>query len=68
MEDIACKETHQYANAWIEYIQMVRDQKQLYQLLAEKGIGTHEPSLYVSFALYYEKYERNFKLADEMYR
>ena len=47
---------------------MVRDQKKLYELLMEKGIGSHEPAFYVSFALYFEKYERNFKQADEMYR
>jgi hypothetical protein len=33
--------------------------------MIERGIGVHDPALYVSFALYFEKYERNFKKADE---
>ena len=39
---------------------MVRDQKKLYELMQEKGVGSHDPAFYVSFALYFEKYERNF--------
>ena len=27
-----------------------------------------EPNFYVSYALYYEKYERNFTMAEEIYR
>ena len=27
-----------------------------------------EPNFYVSYALYYEKYERNFTKAEEIYR
>jgi len=37
-------------------------------MMAAKGIGENDPALYISFALYYEKYERNFKKADELYR
>ncbi len=65
MQDEMCKEASQYITAWIEYIQSVRDQKKLYELMIQKGIGGHDPALYVSFALYFEKYERNFKRADE---
>lgn len=36
--------------------------------MLEKLIGSKEPSFYVSFALYFEKYERNFKKAEETYR
>ncbi len=67
-KDEGCREYAQYVTAWIEYIQMVRDQKKLYELMQEKGVGYHDPAFYVSFALYYEKFERNFKKADEMYR
>jgi hypothetical protein len=35
--------------------------------MEQRGIGKHEPSFYISFALYFEKYERDFKRAEELY-
>jgi hypothetical protein len=33
--------------------------------MIERGIGARDPALHVSYALYLEKYDRNFKKADE---
>lgn len=56
-----------YQNAWIEYAGLVRDSRLIYEHMDRKGIGKQEPGFYVAFALYFEKYERNFKRAEELY-
>jgi hypothetical protein len=53
---------------WIEFAGLVRDAKVVYEFMRTKGIGLTEPNYYVSYALYFEKYERNFKKAEEIYR
>ena len=35
--------------------------------MERRGIGKQEPSFYISFALYFEKYERDFKRAEDLY-
>lgn len=35
--------------------------------MESKGIGKNEPSYFISYALYFEKYERDFKSAEEIY-
>ena len=44
---------------WIEFAGLVRDAKVVYEFMRTKGIGLTEPNYYVSYALYFEKYERN---------
>jgi hypothetical protein len=56
-----------YQNAWIEYAGLVRDSRLIYEQMERKGIGQHEAAFFVSFALYFEKYERDFKRAEELY-
>jgi hypothetical protein len=57
-----------YLVIWIEYAGMVKDAKCVYEYMQARGIGQMEPNFYVSYALYFEKYERNFTKAEEIYR
>jgi hypothetical protein len=57
-----------YVIVWIEYAGQVQDAKKVYEYMESKGVGEMEPNYYVSHALYYEKYERNFSKAEQIYR
>lgn len=35
--------------------------------MESKNLGKQEPSFFISLALYYEKYERDFPRAEEVY-
>ena len=64
----AVRSLNNYLVMWIEFAGLVRDAKVVYEFMRTKGIGLTEPNYYVSYALYFEKYERNFKKAEEIYR
>ncbi len=64
----AVRSLNNYLVMWIEFAGLVRDAKVVYEFMRIKGIGLTEPNYYVSYALYFEKYERNFKKAEEIYR
>lgn len=60
LQDSGCSALPQYQLLWVEYASLVKDAKDVYLLMEENGIGKNEPSYFISFALYYEKYERDF--------
>ncbi len=68
IENESVRKLGNYLVIWVEYAGMVRDAKLVYQYMQARGIGHLEPNFYVSYALYYEKYERNFTKAEEIYR
>ncbi len=68
IENESVRKLGNYLVIWVEYAGMVRDAKLVYQYMQARGIGQQEPNFYVSYALYYEKYERNFTKAEEIYR
>jgi len=52
---------------WVEYAGLVRDSKDVYAYIESQGLCQGDPSFCISHALYYEKYERDFKRAGTIY-
>jgi Mad3/BUB1 homology region 1 len=63
----AMAENTDYQNVWIEYASLVKDSKKVYEFMEANQIALTEPCFYISYALYFEKFERDFKLAEEVY-
>ena len=64
IESEVVKKLTNYVIVWVEYAGLVQDSKTVYEYMGTKGVGLMEPNFYVSHALYFEKYERNFTKAE----
>ena len=56
-----------YVKYWIEYAGYVQDTDKIYDYMIDHDIGKLNLNLYISVALFYEKYQRNFEKAEKMY-
>lgn len=67
LSDVQCRQLPSYGLLWIEYAGVVKDSKVVYAYIDSQGLCQGDPSFWISHALYYEKFERDFKRAGSLY-
>ena len=58
----------EYTKLWIAYAESVKDGEIVYDYMIEHNIGINNPRVYISEALYVEKYKRDFQLSEQLHR